>query len=111
MIGAAYKKDVDDTRESPALEVMQILKRRQCAIDYHDPWVARIPTTRHHPELGGMESVAIDSASIASYDAVLIVTDHTAINWQQLVDAAKLVVDTRNATAKAVRPEGKVFSV
>jgi UDP-N-acetyl-D-glucosamine dehydrogenase len=59
VIGAAYKKDVDDTRESPALEVLQILKHRQASISYHDPWVPRIPQTRAHAELAGMESVPI----------------------------------------------------
>jgi UDP-N-acetyl-D-glucosamine dehydrogenase len=108
VIGVSYKKDVDDMRESPALAVLNILQRRQVKVDYHDPLVPRIPPTRQHPELGGMESVPLDRATVASYDAVLIVTDHSAIDWQALVDAARLVVDTRNATAGTVRPSGRV---
>ena len=109
VIGVAYKKDVDDMRESPALVIIELLKARGTAVDYYDPYVPAIPKTRAHPDLAGMRSISIDPPTIASYDAVLIVTDHSEIDWQSLVDAAQLVVDTRNATAKVTGGEGKVF--
>ena len=100
MIGVAYKKNVDDTRESPALNILEILKERGAKVDFHDPHVAVIPETRRHGKLAGLKSVALDPATIPRYDCVLIVTDHSAIDWQLLVDRAQLIVDTRNATAK-----------
>jgi UDP-N-acetyl-D-glucosamine dehydrogenase len=109
VIGVAYKRDVDDMRESPALVIIKLLKGRGTAVDYYDPHVPVIPKTRAHPNLAGMRSISIDPPTIASYDAVLIVTDHSEIDWQALVDAAQLVVDTRNATAKVIGGHGKIF--
>lgn len=109
VIGVAYKKDVNDMRESPALVIIEQLKMRGTAVDYHDPYVSVIPRTRAHPGLAGMQSVSIDPKSVADYDAVLIVTDHSNIDWQSLVNAAQLVVDTRNATAKVTNGKEKVF--
>ena len=68
-----------------------------------------IPKTRAHSELAGMRSVSIKAETVGSYDAVLIVTDHSEIDWQSLVDAAQLVVDTRNATAKVTGNQTKIF--
>ena len=76
-------------------------------VDYHDPFVPVIPRTREHSDLAGMKSVPL--ADAAKYDAVLIVTDHSCIDWQQLVDAAAIVIDTRNATAPIKRRDKKVF--
>jgi UDP-N-acetyl-D-glucosamine dehydrogenase len=109
VIGAAYKKDVDDMRESPALVIIELLKARRATVDYYDPYVPVIPKTRAHSDLAGMRSISIDRPTIASYDAVLIVTDHSAIDWQSLVEAAQLVVDTRNATASVTGGEDKIF--
>jgi UDP-N-acetyl-D-glucosamine dehydrogenase len=108
VVGLAYKKDVDDIRESPALVIMELLMARGTRVDYHDPYVAVIPKTRQHPQLEGLQSAPIDGKSVAKYDVVLIVTDHTAIDWQSLVDAAKLVVDTRNVTAGLRGRDAKV---
>src|SRR6185369_9519613 len=102
-------KDVDDMRESPALVIIELLKGRGTAVDYYDPYVPEIPKTRDHPDLTGMRSISIDRPIVASYDAVLIVTDHSEIDWQALVDASQLVVDTRNATAKVTGGEDKIF--
>jgi UDP-N-acetyl-D-glucosamine dehydrogenase len=109
VIGVAYKKDVDDTRESPALVIIELLKMRGTFVDYHDPYIPMIPSTRAHARLAGMRSVTIDPPSVASYDAVLIITDHSEIDWQNLVNAAQLVVDTRNATAKVIDGRHKIF--
>ena len=103
------QKDVDDMGESPALVIIELLKARGTAVDYYDPYVQVIPKTREHLDLAGMRSVLIDPPTIASYDAILIVTDHSEIDWQALVDSAQLVVDTRNATANVKGGEGKIF--
>jgi UDP-N-acetyl-D-glucosamine dehydrogenase len=109
IIGAAYKKNIDDMRESPALVIIELLRIRGTAVDYYDPYVPIIPNTRAHPDLAGMRSISIDPPSVGSYDAVLIVTDHSEIDWQALVDAAQLIVDTRNATAGVTGGKDKIF--
>ncbi len=110
IVGVAYKKNVDDMRESPALEIIDLLRARGTTVDYHDPHIPIIPATRRHGDLAGMNSVPLNRRTVAGYDAVVIVTDHFAIDWQMLVDAAQLVIDTRNATAKVKGREGKVFA-
>jgi UDP-N-acetyl-D-glucosamine dehydrogenase len=109
VVGVAYKKDVDDTRESPALVIIELLRARGAAVDYYDPYVPAIPKTRAHPDLAGMRSISIDAQNVASYDAVLIITDHNKVDWQSLVDAAQLVVDTRNVTARVTGAKDKIF--
>src|SRR5208283_2392513 len=89
VIGAAYKKNVDDMRESPALVIIEMLQRRGATVDYYDPLVPVIPPTREHSALAGMRSVAFTPAVLATYDAALVVTDHDRIDWQNLVDHAR----------------------
>jgi UDP-N-acetyl-D-glucosamine dehydrogenase len=101
IIGVAYKKNVDDTRESPSFKMIDLLEQRGASCDVHDPYVPVIPSTREHPALAGRRSVPVDSPSVAKYDVVLIATDHDAVDYKALVSAAKLVVDTRNACARA----------
>ena len=98
IVGIAYKKNVDDMRESPALRIIELLEKRGAVTDYHDPFIPVIGSSREHNALAGRKSVEIDEASVASYDAVVIATDHDNIDWNALVAAANLVVDTRNAT-------------
>lgn len=102
VIGLAYKKNVDDMRESPSLELIQILRDRKAIVDYHDPFIAEVPYDRHHVEFAGMKSVDVTPETLATYDAVLIATDHDDVDYSQVVEHARMVVDTRNATA-AVR--------
>lgn len=97
VLGAAYKKNVADIRESPALKLMELIERRGAEVDYHDPHVAEIPGTRDYAQLKGRRSVALEPSS---YDAVLIATDHDAVDYSVL-SKARLVVDTRNACARA----------
>jgi UDP-N-acetyl-D-glucosamine dehydrogenase len=101
VLGLAYKKNIDDTRESPSLRLIELLERRGAAVDYHDPHVPVIPPTREHASLTGRASQAWDCARIASYDCVLIATDHDAVDYSALARHAKLIVDTRNACARA----------
>ena len=101
VVGLAYKKNVDDFRESPSLELMELIEARGARADFHDPHVARINDTRDHPSLNFREGVPFDPHLIGAYDAMLVATDHDAVDYVTLVDAAKLVVDTRNARAGA----------
>ena len=98
IVGIAYKRDVEDTRESPALKIMELLVQRHSEVSYHDPFVPTIGPTRQHASLAGMRSVGLDAETVGGFDLVLIVTDHSSIDWSALVANARLVVDTRNAT-------------
>jgi UDP-N-acetyl-D-glucosamine dehydrogenase len=97
LIGVAYKRNTDDTRESPALSIINLLQRGLASVCYHDPWVARL-RSRHLK--GEMESLALTAASLADTDGVIIVTDHSNVDYEMIVANAKLVVDTRNALAE-----------
>jgi UDP-N-acetyl-D-glucosamine dehydrogenase len=98
LIGLAYKKNVDDTRESPALTIIELMEERGAAVDYYDPYVAEIPMTREHAALAGRQSVGWSQETLASYDAAFICTDHDDVDYAELVAHSRLVVDTRNAT-------------
>ncbi len=98
VVGAAYKRNVDDTRESPALSILSLLRERGAAVDYYDPYIPEIPSTREHPELSGMKSIKWTTENLETYDAALICTDHDGVDYEALVRNCPLVVDTRNAT-------------
>ncbi|MES2441437.1 MAG: nucleotide sugar dehydrogenase [Pseudomonadota bacterium] len=99
IIGMAYKKNVDDMRESPALKLTELLEHRGSAVDYHDPFIPEIPNTRDHPEFAGRRSVELSAENLGGYDVVLVATDHDDVDWAHVVTHAKLVVDTRNVCA------------
>ncbi len=101
LIGLAYKKNVDDLRESPSLRLIERLEARGAVVDYFDPYIPEIPHTREHSPLAGRCSVAWDIAAFSKYDGVLISTDHDGLDYVSLAAQARLVVDTRNACAKA----------
>jgi UDP-N-acetyl-D-glucosamine dehydrogenase len=94
VLGVAYKRDVDDTRESPALDVMSLLEERGADVVYHDPHVPSFREDGHE-----RVSVPFNDGELARADAVVIITDHSSVDYQRVVDLAALVVDTRNATA------------
>jgi len=100
LLGIAYKKNVDDMRESPSLKLIELLEERGAEVSFYDPFIPVIPPTREHAALAGREAVAWSPEVIASFDAALIATDHDAVDYEQLVTHSKLVVDTRNATAR-----------
>ncbi len=101
VLGVAYKKNVDDTRESPALRLMEMLEARGSVVRFYDPFVQVIPETREHKALSGRQSEVWDLAKFETYDAALIVTDHDAVDYVGLAGRAKLIVDTRNACRRA----------
>jgi UDP-N-acetyl-D-glucosamine dehydrogenase len=96
VLGAAYKKDVDDPRESPSFVVMEKLLERYADLRYNDPHVPRLPKMRHHRL--EMESTPLTPEVLAQQDCVLILTDHTAYDWAWIVEHSRMVIDTRNAT-------------
>lgn len=97
VLGVAYKKDVDDVRESPALKVVDLLLHWGCEVTYHDPYIPEYPKTRHG-DLGPARSVDLTEKAVTEADAVLILTNHSCIDYQWVVDHAKLVIDSRYAT-------------
>ncbi|MFQ5501935.1 MAG: nucleotide sugar dehydrogenase, partial [Phycisphaerae bacterium] len=98
VLGLAYKKDVDDIRESPSIELIELLRERGAKVDYNDPHVPRTHKGREHDLR--MKSVPLTPSSLKKYDAVLIATDHSSYDYKMIVQHSKLVVDTRNATVK-----------
>lgn len=97
LVGLAYKKNVDDCRESPAFRLIEGLEERRAAVSYHDPHIPVIPPTREHARLTGRTSVALTADTLAAFDAVVIVTDHDGVDYQLIADCCPIVVDTRNA--------------
>lgn len=97
VLGVAYKKDVDDPRESPAMFLFEKLLQQGAVVDYHDPIITTIPNMREHPLLVGRKSVAYTPERIAQYDAVVITTEHSSVDYAMLAKHARLIVDSRNA--------------
>jgi UDP-N-acetyl-D-glucosamine dehydrogenase len=106
ILGLAYKKDIDDVRESPSLELIELLQAKGAKVDYNDPHCPATHKMREHDLQ--MKSKKLSSKMLASYDAVLISTDHTSYDYKDIVKHAKLVVDTRNATAKVKKGRSKI---
>ena len=109
LLGLAYKANVDDDRESPTYHLLDLLKKQGAEVAYHDPHVPVIRLTREHPHWAGVKSLPFNRENISSFDAVLISTAHKAVNYQQLADWAKCIVDTRNAMAGCQVEAGKVW--
>jgi UDP-N-acetyl-D-glucosamine dehydrogenase len=97
VLGVAYKKDVDDPRESPAFEIMELLQNRGAVVSYNDPHVPRLPHMRHHDIR--LDSQPLAEPFLAAQDCVVVVTDHSAYDWPWIVRHTSLLVDTRNVTA------------
>lgn len=94
VLGLAYKKDIDDLRESPSLTIIELLRKKGAVVSYNDPYFARVGRGRHYDL--NMENTPLDD--LGKYDAVLIVTDHSDYDYPRIVAESKLVIDTRNAT-------------
>lgn len=96
LLGIAYKKDVEDTRVSPALTILRHLEKRGASVDYHDPFFPVMPITRDHADLAGRESVMLDAGNLDGYDAALVTTDHSDVDYALVAGRVPLVFDSRN---------------
>src|SRR5438445_9195805 len=101
VMGLAYKPNVDDERESPSYVLMSLLSERGAEVEYHDPYVPVIKPTRVHPHFAGKKSIEWNRTAIQNFDLVLIATNHSCVNYQELGDWAQRILDTRNAMASA----------
>lgn len=109
VLGLAYKPNVDDDRESPSYELMNLLSRRGAEVAYYDPYVPVIKPTREHPHWAGTKSVAWNRQTISAFDLVLVATNHACVNYQELVDWSPCIVDTRNTLATLKTRPGQVW--
>lgn len=96
IVGLAYKKNVPDIRESPSLRLIELIEDWGGKAEFHDPHVIEIPTTREHMAIKGRRSVELTEAALKDFDAVVVATDHDAIDYHTIADHAPLIVDTRN---------------
>jgi UDP-N-acetyl-D-glucosamine dehydrogenase len=101
LLGMAYKRDVDDPRESPGFKLMDLLGQKGAAVSYHDPYIPTLPLMRRYPHLR-QDSQELTAELLARQDAVIVVTDHSVYDWNWVVEHAPLVIDTRNATGGVV---------
>ena len=109
LVGLAYKSNLDDMRESPTFELMHLLEELGVEVAFYNSYIPTIPTTREHAEYMGRNSVEWNQATISEFDAVLIATDHSDIDYQELADWSNCVIDTRNAM-KGIPPRPYFFS-
>ena len=108
LVGLAYKKNVNDTRESPAFVLIEQLEKKGAQVEYYDPYVPEIMMTREHAELAGRHSIEWSAAQIGTYDAALICTDHDNVDYDELFENSQLIVDTRNAIRADTECQGKI---
>jgi UDP-N-acetyl-D-glucosamine dehydrogenase len=109
ILGLAYKPNVDDDRESPSFRLLEKLKQRGAEMSYHDPYVPVIRPTREHPQWAGIESVPWSQPVIEQFDAIVIATAHASVNYEELGQWARCIVDTRNAMVGIRCAGGKVW--
>jgi len=109
ILGIAYKPNVDDERESPSYLLMSLLADRCAEIEYYDPYVPVIKPTHEHSRWAGKKSIKWNRANIRSFNLVLIATNHSSVNYQELAEWADCVVDTRNAMATIPPAKAKIW--
>jgi UDP-N-acetyl-D-glucosamine dehydrogenase len=107
LLGMAYKKDVDDPRESPSFALLDLLRERGALLSYNDPHIPKLRPMRHH-DVPDMESSELTPEFLAAQDCVLISTDHSAYDYNFIVQHARLVLDTRNATKNVIQGREKI---
>jgi UDP-N-acetyl-D-glucosamine dehydrogenase len=110
LVGMAYKKNIDDIRESPTLVIFEKLLSKKAHVDYYDPYIPVIPNTREHRNLANIHSIELTKEKLKGYDAVMICTDHDCIDYDFIVKHSKLVVDTRHATVKIKEADNVIFA-
>ncbi len=107
LLGMAYKKDVDDPRESPGFELVDLLLHKGAIVNYNDPHIPVLPSMRHYPHLK-MASQELTPEYLQSQDCVVVVTDHSAYDWSWIGQHAPLIIDTRNAMKNVSSPLGRI---
>ena len=107
ILGASYKKNIDDMRESPSLKLIEIFRSKGAQVDYSDPYVPKLPPSRKYKF--DMESVQITSESLKAYDLILLSTDHDSFDYELIAEHAKLVIDTRNAFENRGIKRGNIY--
>jgi UDP-N-acetyl-D-glucosamine dehydrogenase len=109
ILGLAYKPNVDDERESPSYVLMELLSERGAEVEYHDPYVPVVKPTREHSRFAGNKSVPWERKVVESFDLVLIATNHACVNYHELAQWARCIVDTRNAMADIALPADRIW--
>ncbi len=109
VIGLAYKPDIDDMRESPTFKVFDLLMKNHATFDYYDPYIPRIGKTREHMNYFGMKSIEFSKRIISSYDLVIILTNHSSIDYKKLYNWSNLILDSRNSFKDIKDTENKIF--
>jgi UDP-N-acetyl-D-glucosamine dehydrogenase len=109
LLGVAYKKDIDDVRESPALSIIDRLRAKGAEVSYHDPFVSEVRFDDAHTLGSGepLSSVPLDDSTLRNSDCIIIVTDHSQIDYKRVCALSSLIVDTRNALNGELRKESK----
>ncbi|MGH9351402.1 MAG: UDP binding domain-containing protein, partial [Terriglobia bacterium] len=107
VLGVAYKKDIDDLRESPSLRIIELLQTQGGKVDYHDPYFPHLHKMRHY-DFQGMKSIDLTAEALSHYAAVIIATDHSSYDYPFIVRHARLVLDTRNATRQVQEHRDKI---
>ena len=108
ILGIAYKKNIDDLRESPALKIIEILRKKRIKVSYSDPYIPIMPATRNYNFK--MKSVRLSTNSIKKYDAVIIVTDHDLFNFKMIKKHSKLIIDCRGRFANLKKSKNIIQS-
>lgn len=110
VLGVAYKKNIDDQRESPSLKIIQLLQQQGANVEYHDPYAPTCANHRHYPEID-LKSIPLSQENIQQFDAVIITTDHDNVDYQLVAEYSSLIVDTRNIlAAKGLKIENAVVA-
>lgn len=109
MMGVAYKKNVSDVRESPALSLIELIERRGAKVEFYDPFVSELPIMREHQHLSGRRSISWDAVIAGDFHAAIVVTDHDAVDYARLASTQPLLLDTRNVFKGEVLSRGRIF--
>ncbi|HKR02811.1 MAG TPA: nucleotide sugar dehydrogenase [Pyrinomonadaceae bacterium] len=109
LLGVAYKKDINDVRESPALSIIDLLRAKGARVSYHDPFVSEVRFDDSHTQSAGdpLQSISLTDEELRTSDCVVIVTDHSEIDYRRVTELAQLIVDTRNALGGELRRESR----
>jgi len=107
ILGASYKKDIDDMRESPSLKLIEIFRERCAEVYYSDSYVPKLPKTRRYNY--EMESVELTAETVSKYDLIVLSTDHSNFDYKMIAENAKLIIDTRNAFEKNKISSNKIY--